>query len=59
MKLKDLVGDVKPLIWASLWMSDLECLEKLVSDAEENQNTIRFVFNGIAADDDFIIKCGL
>jgi hypothetical protein len=40
-------------------MSDLESLEKLVSNAEENQNMTRFIFNGIAADDDFIIKCGL
>lgn len=57
-RLKDLIGEVKPLIWASLWMSDLERLRSLVVQAEENPDTILYSFDGIALGSDYITKCG-
>jgi len=47
-RLSELIGEVEPLIWASLWLSDLE--------AEEAPDTTRFSFDGIAAKHDFIRK---
>jgi hypothetical protein len=58
-RLSELIGEVEPLIWASLWLSDLECLRKIVSQAEEAADTTHFSFDGIAAKHDFIRKCGL
>jgi hypothetical protein len=58
-RLKGLIGDVKPLIWASLWLSDFDCLRKLVTEAEENPDKTRFLLDGIALGHDFIVNCGL
>ena len=57
--LSDLIGEVLPLIWSCLWMSDIKCLEELVGRALEYPGGIRHQLNGIALGADFIVKCEL
>jgi hypothetical protein len=56
-KLGNLIGDMLPLIWASLWTSDLKCLEDLVLRAQEHPGEIRYALEEIALGSGFISKC--
>jgi hypothetical protein len=51
--------DIRPTAWACLWLSDMEKLEDIVSQAQERPTMVLYTLSGLELDTQLVPQCTL